>query len=276
MVFSKNRFLIKDTIRSVKLKKTSNASLNLRRLETKLPLQVKFKKLQFFKKNLAGRGLYGRLTVYTKGPVLKRKKPIINYFFREQSIFFTAGIQYTLGANLKLTTLILSSSGKVTYLITKPSDNFFHLSRLKLLGSSFSRLYRELLNYNSDIYISEVPHTLLQQKKNSDISAIEATTYRGIQYTRSFGSSSLIIKLDTRTGLGLVKLSSGVKKIFSAFSLASSGPVNLKLSKKDLGNTKSGFYRNYGISPVVRGVAKNPVDHPHGGRTKAIKYQRTP
>lgn len=276
MVFSKNRFLVKDTITSVKLKRTSNASLNLRKLEAQIPLQVRFKKLQFFKKNLAGRGLYGRLTVYTKGSVLKRKKPIINYFFREQSIFFTAGIQCIPGANPKLATLIFSSSGKVTYLVTKPLDNFFHLSRLKSLGSSFSRLYRELLNYNSNIHISEVPHTLLQQKKNRDISAIEATICKGIQYTRSFGSSSSIIKLDTRTGLGLVKLSSGVKKIFSAFSLASCGPVNLKLSKKDLSNRKSGFYRNYGISPIVRGVAKNPVDHPHGGRTKAIKYQRTP
>jgi len=26
----------------------------------------------------------------------------------------------------------------------------------------------------------------------------------------------------------------------------------------------------------VRGVAKNPVDHPHGGRTKAIKHKKTP
>jgi ribosomal protein L2 len=26
----------------------------------------------------------------------------------------------------------------------------------------------------------------------------------------------------------------------------------------------------------VRGVAMNPTDHPHGGRAKSIKYQRTP
>jgi len=25
---------------------------------------------------------------------------------------------------------------------------------------------------------------------------------------------------------------------------------------------------NAGIKPKVRGVARNPVDHPHGGRTK--------
>ena len=31
-----------------------------------------------------------------------------------------------------------------------------------------------------------------------------------------------------------------------------------------------------GKKPKVRGVAKNPTDHPHGGRTKAIKYPRTP
>jgi len=28
---------------------------------------------------------------------------------------------------------------------------------------------------------------------------------------------------------------------------------------------KAGFSRNLGIRPSVRGVAKNPCDHPHGG-----------
>jgi large subunit ribosomal protein L2 len=41
-------------------------------------------------------------------------------------------------------------------------------------------------------------------------------------------------------------------------------------------NGKAGFWRSFGHKPIVRGVAMNPVDHPHGGRTKAIKHQRTP
>jgi large subunit ribosomal protein L2 len=41
-------------------------------------------------------------------------------------------------------------------------------------------------------------------------------------------------------------------------------------------NTKSGYWRSFGLKSIVRGVAMNPVDHPHGGRTKAIRYQRTP
>ena len=45
---------------------------------------------------------------------------------------------------------------------------------------------------------------------------------------------------------------------------------------KNMNNTKSGYWRALGIKSTVRGVAKNPVDHPHGGRTKSIKYPRTP
>lgn len=38
----------------------------------------------------------------------------------------------------------------------------------------------------------------------------------------------------------------------------------------------AGAMRRKGFSPVVRGVAQNPNDHPHGGRTKTVKYPRTP
>ena len=38
----------------------------------------------------------------------------------------------------------------------------------------------------------------------------------------------------------------------------------------------AGSSRRRGFSPQVRGVAKNPNDHPHGGRTKSVKYPRTP
>jgi large subunit ribosomal protein L2 len=30
---------------------------------------------------------------------------------------------------------------------------------------------------------------------------------------------------------------------------------------------KAGINRNKGIRPTVRGIAMNPVDHPHGGRS---------
>ena len=39
---------------------------------------------------------------------------------------------------------------------------------------------------------------------------------------------------------------------------------------------KAGFNIKKGFRPSVRGVAKNPVDHPHGGRTKSNSPERTP
>jgi len=48
------------------------------------------------------------------------------------------------------------------------------------------------------------------------------------------------------------------------------------LSRKGVSCAKAGYRHRMGLSPRVRGVATNPNDHPHGGRTKAIKYPRTP
>ena len=61
-------------------------------------------------------------------------------------------------------------------------------------------------------------------------------------------------------------------------------PVNLRvfigrnsnsLHKKEfLGS--AGYTRRLGFRPTVRGVAMNPVDHPHGGRTKTSQPEVSP
>lgn len=117
--------------------------------------------------------------------------------------------------------------------------------------------------------------TLVQLKKNTAISLLEISPGRGIQYVKAVGSSAINTKMDSRTGTGLLKLPSGVKKIFSIYSLASQGQVALP-NKKSMKITSAGFFKKSGKKSVTRGVAKNPVDHPHGGRNKAIRYQRTP
>lgn len=107
------------------------------------------------------------------------------------------------------------------------------------------------------------------------ISNLELRPGSGVQYVRSAGCSAKITKFDKSNHTALVMLPSGVQKFFSIYSLLLLGPCALKLKKKT-SCTKSGFWRSYGLKPKVRGVARNPVDHPHGGRTKSIKYPRTP
>ena len=111
--------------------------------------------------------------------------------------------------------------------------------------------------------------------KNKAVSFIELLPYQGVQYIRSTGVFGIILKMDLRIHTALVKLPSGVRKVFSTYSLGSLGSVALPINR-DYKNNIAGFRKNKGYKPTVRGVAMNPIDHPHGGRAKAIKYQRTP
>jgi len=63
---------------------------------------------------------------------------------------------------------------------------------------------------------------------------------------------------------GLIILPSKKKKIISLNNFVSIGQVSnsLKILKKDY---KAGNSRLKNIRPKVRGVAMNPIDHPHGG-----------
>ena len=173
----------------------------------------------------------------------------------------------------------MNSFGGITYVPTRPNEVLFLLLGYKNLiktSQVFFYLYREITNLRPHLKIHQLPNLLIQQKKNHPVSFLEQYPLRGIKYTRSLGSKSSITKLDTRVGLGIVKLSSGLRKVFSAFGLATEGNANIKILKNRILDTKSGNWRKKGYKSIVRGTAKNPVDHPNGGRTNSLKYPRTP
>jgi large subunit ribosomal protein L2 len=80
--------------------------------------------------------------------------------------------------------------------------------------------------------------------------------------SRSAGTYSIL--LEKNSVFCKIKLSSGEIKIISNKCLATIGVVsNSSFSQTSLG--KAGRSRWLNIRPTVRGVAMNPVDHPHGG-----------
>ncbi len=257
--------------------KTSNASSNITRFNSALRLQSKFKKLLFFSKWAAGRSQTGKITVFTKGSRKLKVRPVfVNYSFRDSALFIIGGLNYVTTSN-KVTMLTFSSSGRVSYIPFSVSYHLFMAFKLNsLLGNTTNRRRRSFSTLPSfrEIYVSN--YLLLQQKKSLPVSSLELIPLSGIKYTRSMGTKSFIKKMDTRTGLSLVVLSSGLRKIFSIYSLATAGPSMLPILKKAQRNTRFGFYSGLGKKPKVRGVAKNPIDHPHGGKKKSVKYPRTP
>ncbi len=106
---------------------------------------------------------------------------------------------------------------------------------------------------------------------------IELTPGKGGQIVRAAGGGATLMGLDE--GFALLKMPSGeVRKVpnkayASIGSVSNPEHMNIKLGK-------AGRSRRMGRRPNVRGKAKNPVDHPHGGGEGGspigMKHPKTP
>nr|YP_010273734.1 50S ribosomal protein L2 [Dinetus racemosus]UKO32142.1 50S ribosomal protein L2 [Dinetus racemosus] len=96
----------------------------------------------------------------------------------------------------------------------------------------------------------------------TDIHNIEITLGRGGQLARAAGAGAKLIAKEGKSAR--LKLPSGEVRLISKNCSATVGKVgNAEVSQKSL--ARAGARRWLGKRPVVRGVAMNPVDHPHGG-----------
>jgi large subunit ribosomal protein L2 len=105
---------------------------------------------------------------------------------------------------------------------------------------------------------------------------VEMKPGKGGQIARSAGAYVQLVGRDQ--GMAILRLNSGEQRLVHGSCLATIGAV----SNPDHGNTndgKAGRSIWKGKRPHVRGVAMNPVDHPHGGgegRTSGGRHPVTP
>jgi large subunit ribosomal protein L2 len=105
---------------------------------------------------------------------------------------------------------------------------------------------------------------------------VELKPDTGGAVSRSAGSYSQLVGKDN--GYALVKMQSGEIRMFLLNCMATIGAVS-NPDKKNTSLGKAGRKRWLGIRPTVRGVAMNPVDHPHGGgegRTSGGRHPVSP
>ncbi|MFK7855655.1 MAG: 50S ribosomal protein L2 [Granulosicoccus sp.] len=110
----------------------------------------------------------------------------------------------------------------------------------------------------------------------STVHAIELKPGRGAQVARSAGAA---VQLVAREGMyATLRLRSGEMRRVQSDCRATIGEVgNGEHALRKLG--KAGATRWRGVRPTVRGVAMNPVDHPHGGgegRTSGGRHPVSP
>ena len=105
---------------------------------------------------------------------------------------------------------------------------------------------------------------------------VELKPGKGGQIARAAGTYVQVVGRDR--GMVIVRLNSGEQRYVRSDCMATVGAV----SNPDNANqslAKAGRNRWLGKRPLTRGVAKNPVDHPHGGgegRTSGGRHPVTP
>ena len=215
------------------------------------------KKLTFGKISSGGRNNLGRITSRSRGAGHKNKYRLVDFYRNKDDIVATVErIEYDPNRSSNLM-LVKYEDGERNYLIAPQN--------IKTGDKIISGKEKEIKIGNC-LPLSDIP-------AGTDIHNIEITPGSGAKFIRSAGSSAQISGSD---GVySIIRLSSGeVRRIIST-SRATIGSVS-NSDQKNLKIGKAGRNRWLGKRPSVRGVAMNPVDHPHGGGEGKTSGGRSP
>jgi large subunit ribosomal protein L2 len=207
-----------------------------------------------------GRNNYGRVTSFDRGGGHKRSYRIID--FKRQKFDVPAVVE-RLEYDPNRTSfiaLVKYEDGELAYILAP--------QRLAI-GDTVVAGKRVDVKPGNAMPLASIPVGTI-------IHNVEMKPGKGGQIARSAGTYVQLIGRDQ--GYALIRLSSGEQRMVRGECMASIGAV----SNPDHANitiAKAGRNRWLGKRPTVRGVAMNPVDHPHGGgegRTSGGRHPVTP
>lgn len=215
---------------------------------------IKYSHLKKGLNKKSGRNFRGKITVYHQGG--GNKICYRNIDFKHQNKQGKViNIEYDPNRSCYIALIFNTILNKYFYILApqdlKINDNIYNFNINDILK------IREIkIGYSMPLY--NIP-------LNVPIHNIEIFTNSGSSLVRSAGNFAYILKKDNDiNGFAYIKLANKrIKKI----SLTCSATIG-KLSNQyhDLYNyKKAGRIRNLNKRPTVRGVAMNPIDHPHGG-----------
>lgn len=192
-----------------------------------------------------GRNNQGRITVHGKSRGAKKKYRIIDFKRSKEMVAIVERFEYDPNRSANIA-LIKYSDNQYSYIIA--------LENLKIGDRIISSSSAEIAVGNC-MQLKNIPVGIM-------VSNVELRPGRGAQLARSAGSFVTIVNKDS--GKVSIRLRSGEVRVVEGECKATIGVVS-NADKKNIKLGKAGRKRWLGFRPKVRGVAKNPVDHPHGG-----------
>ncbi len=207
-----------------------------------------------------GRNNLGRITVRFRGGGHKRAYRLVDFKRRKFDVAATVErIEYDPNRSAFIA-LIKYADGELAYILAP--------QRLAVGDSVVSGLSVDVKPGNA-MPLSAIPVGTI-------VHNIEMKIGKGGQIARSAGSYAQIVGRDQ--GYVALRLGSGEQRLVNGQCFATVGSVsNPDHSNQNYG--KAGRSRWLGFRPHNRGVAMNPVDHPHGGgegRTSGGRHPVTP
>ena len=199
------------------------------------------------KNRINSRNNQGRITVRQRGGGHKRKYRIIDFKRDKEGIEGTVErLEYDPNRSA-LIALVLYSDGERRYIIAAKGVH---------AGSKVMSGKEAPIRPGSCLPLQNIP-------LGTTIHNIELKPKKGAQLIRSAGASAQLVA--AKEGIyAIIRMRSGETRKVLCVCRACIGEVsNSEHNLRSLG--KAGAKRWRGRRPTVRGVAMNPVDHPHGG-----------
>jgi large subunit ribosomal protein L2 len=217
-------------------------TLDNKDLSTDRPL----KRLTRSKTRISGRNNKGRLTVRHRGGGHKRLYRIIDFCRDKRGIpAKVLSLEYDPNRSARIA-LLAYADGDKRYILAPDG--------LAVGASVIAGEAADILVGNS-LPLKNIPLGTM-------VHNIELKQGKGGQMARSAGTAAQLLAKEA--GYAQIKMPSGEVRKVHLECYATIGQVgNLNYENVSIG--KAGRTRWLGIRPTVRGVAMNPIDHPHGG-----------
>jgi large subunit ribosomal protein L2 len=212
------------------------------------------------KSESGGRNNHGHITAHHRGGGHKRRLRLVDFKRRKFDVAATVErLEYDPNRSAFIA-LIKYTDGELAYILApqrlKAGDQVVSGERVDIKPGNAMPL--------ANMPVGTIVHN------------VELKKGRGGQLARSAGTYAQLVGKDA--GYAQIKLNSGELRLVPAECLATVGAVS-NPDQQNIVIGKAGRTRWLGHRPVVRGVAMNPVDHPHGGgegKTSGGRHPVTP
>lgn len=212
----------------------------------------------------SGRNSTGTQTLYNKKHKTKTKNCIFNFYYLfKLRYFFLKWIN--LNTKTKKKYNVYSTNNNVVFCL----PNVFGST----IGTKFKIIDKFVTNFS--LLVFGLPCALKNIPDFFKICNILILKNDKPTYSTASGTFCTKIPKKKKDKLFKIILPSKIIKFFKNTNVCFVGKNDLS-SKKLIQPGKAGFNQNIGFKSTVRGVAKNPVDHPNGGRTKSCTPEKSP